>query len=596
MRHWARRLRRMLFRLQGGSLPLVYHPRYERNLWGVPLDPLRGEKVLAALREAGLLRPADVAAPRPASFENLLRVHTAEYLEGLQDADALTRILGVEVLSHEAEATLELQRLMVGGTIQATRLALRSGGVVMHLGGGFHHALPHAGMGFCVFNDVAVAIRRLRARGYAERILVVDLDLHDGNGTRAVFAADPTVHTFSIHNEHWGETRALESTSLALGPGVEDTAYLPRLRESLPPVFARFRPRLVFYVAGADPAGDDAIGNWRLSPQGLGERDRLVTGLARAEADPLPMVVVLAGGYGRHAWRHSARLALRLASGAELEPLSDEDLTLRRARRIAHALPREHDGQAFDFSLSEEDLGLAPGLAPPARFLGQLSRHALELLLERLGILSQLRAKGFRALRVEVVFNGGLGDTLRVVCEDRGRELLLELRVSRTRRRVPEMEVLGVEWLLLQNPREPFSSPRPRLPGQQHPGLGLLKDTLGWLVVVCESLGLDGVHFVAAHYHIAMQGRRLVRFLLPEDEARASALQAALAGLSLAEAARALEEGRVLGDADGLPVAWQPAPMVLPVSERLQRLVSGDAYAARAAAASCCFRLRPAPP
>ena len=593
MRDWARHFRRLLLRLHARGVPVVYHPRYEKNVWGVPLDPLRGEKVLASLREAGLLRPENVSEPRPASFENLLRVHTADYLQSLQESEALTRILGVEVPPHEAEATIDLQRLMVGGTIQATRLALRTGGVAVHLGGGFHHALPHAGMGFCVFNDVAVTIQRLRSRGYAERILVVDLDLHDGNGTRAIFARDPTVHTLSIHNDHWGDTQALESTSIALGPAVEDALYLSTLRDTLPRVFAAFDPGMVFYVAGTDPAADDALGNWRLTAECLRERDRLVTRLARDDGKPRPMIVVLAGGYGRLAWRHTASFVLRLASGREIEPLEDEDLVLRRARRIAHSLPPETGREAFDFTLGEEDLvGVAPGLAPPSRFLGHLSRHGVELLLERLSILAQLRAKGFRGLRIDVTFNGGLGDTLRVLCEDRGTELLLELRVSRTRRLIPDMEVIAVEWLLLQNPREPFSARRPRLPGQQHPGLGLLKDVLGWLVVISETLGLDGVYFVAAHYHIAIQGRRLVRFLRPEDEARARALSAAFGGLSLAEAAQALASGRVVQGEAGHAVAWEPAPMVLPVSARLSSLVGGPEHEARAAAAAERLRFR----
>ena len=230
LRAVLRAARRSLHRLRGGGFPVVYHPRYRQSVFGVPLDPLRGEKIQGALAEAGLLRADLVSEPRPASLENLLRVHTPEYLHELQEASALTRILGVEVAPAEAESTLELQRLMAGGTIQATRLALQTGGVAVHLGGGFHHAQPDAGLGFCVFNDVAVAIRRLRARGFAEPVLVVDLDLHDGNGTRRVFASDPTVHTFSIHNDHWGDTEAVESTSIALGAGVDDARFLTALR------------------------------------------------------------------------------------------------------------------------------------------------------------------------------------------------------------------------------------------------------------------------------------------------------------------------------------------------------------------------------
>jgi hypothetical protein len=137
--------------------------------------------------------------------------------------------------------------------------------------------------------------------------------------------------------------------------------------------------------------------------------------------------------------------------------------------------------------------------------------------------------------------------------------------------------LIALDWLLLQNPREAFSERRPQLPGQQHPGLGLLRDCMSWLVVVCEAHGLDGVHFVSAHYHVATQSRRLVRPLDPRDEARLRRLGEALAGLPLPEATRAVEAGRVV-DADGAAVAWQPVAAVLPVSERLSALVSGRAY------------------
>ncbi|HXY41684.1 MAG TPA: hypothetical protein VEQ10_18545, partial [Vicinamibacteria bacterium] len=172
--------RRLRHRLGGAGIPIVYDPRYQRAVYGVPMDPLRGDKVLSALEEAGLLARELMSAPRPASLQNLLRVHTPEYLQAVQEPEVLTRILGVEIPAGEVETTLDLQRLMAGGTIQATRMALRTGGVAVHLGGGFHHAAADAGLGFCIFNDVAVAIRRLRARGYSEPVLVVDLDLHDG--------------------------------------------------------------------------------------------------------------------------------------------------------------------------------------------------------------------------------------------------------------------------------------------------------------------------------------------------------------------------------------------------------------------------------
>jgi acetoin utilization deacetylase AcuC-like enzyme len=594
LRALARAGRRTLYRLRARGVPIVFDARYQHGVFGVPMDPLRGEKILGALREAGLLGENVLSEPRPASLQNLLRVHTPEYLHSLQEAEALTRILGVEVPTHEAEATLDLHRLVTGGTIQATRLAMRTGRVAVNLGGGFHHARADSGLGFCVFNDVAVAIRRLRGRGFAEPVLVVDLDLHDGNGTRHIFADDPTVHTFSIHNDHWGPTEAVASTSIALGRDVDDARFLGVLRESLPSVVEAVRPGLVVYLAGTDPAADDAIGNWRLTAAGLLERDRFVTSIVRGDRRGCPMVVVLAGGYGRHAWRYSARYLLWLASGRPLEPIEEDQLAIRRFRRLGPDLRQaEPPDDGLAFSLSEEDLaGVVPGPAPPPRFLGTYSRHGVELLLERAGVLAQLRARGFRTLRVDLDTREGPGHTLRILSEDRPGELLVELRAQRSRGAVAGMEVISLEWLLLQNPREPFSERRPRLPGQQHPGLGLLRDFMGWLVVVCEAHDLDGVFFVAAHYHIAMQSRRLVRPLHPADEARLRAIARALEGVPLSEATSAVAEARLVDGASGRPFEWRPVATVLPVSERLRALVSGPDYEEAVARESPRFAYR----
>ncbi len=324
-------------RLATPELSVVYDPRYEASVAGVPLDPLRGEKILASLDEEGFLGHGVLAEPRPASYQSLLRVHTEEYLQSLQDPGVLARILGVETPARGAEQALDLQRLMVGGTIQAFRRALRTGGVGVHLGGGFHHAFADRGQCFCVLNDVAVAVAQSRERGYAGRVLVVDLDLHDGNGTRSLFARDPTVHTYSIHNEDWGDREAVESTTIPVGPDVEDALYLDVLRTTLPPVFEDFRPDLVVYVAGTDVAADDLLGNWRLTAEGLLARDLFVAGLVRGRGPRLPLVVVLAGGYGPRAWRYSARFVSWLVAGRVVEPPPDEELTLKRYRRIGAA-------------------------------------------------------------------------------------------------------------------------------------------------------------------------------------------------------------------------------------------------------------------
>ena len=333
------------------------------------------------------------------------------------------------------------------------------------------------------------------------------------------------------------------------------------------------RPGLVVYLAGTDPAEDDPIGNWRLTARGLLERDRFVTSLVRGPtAAPARWWSSSPAATAATPGATARATCCGWPRGGRSSPSRRRQLALRRFRRLGRDLRyAETVDDGLPFTLSEEDLvGLLPGAARPSRFLGYFSRHGVELLLERAGVLPQLRARGFRTLRVELDARGGPGHTLRILSEDRPGELLVELRAERSRSAVPGMEVISVEWLLLQNPREPFSGRRPRLPGQQHPGLGLLRDFMGWLVVVCEAHRLDGVYFVAAHYHVAMQSRRLVRPLQPEDEARLRAMAAALAGC--APLRGHVRWSRRAGSWTRRPVepaAWKPVPTVLPVSQRL---------------------------
>jgi len=583
MRRFLQRLRTALAR---PAAVFVYHPSYARTVAGVPIDPARADEVLAFLLDQGLIRRRDVSQAIPASLENLLRVHTPAYLESLVDPNTLTGIFGAPVRPHEAQDIIDLQRLSVGGTIQATRLALGRGRrIAVNLKGGLHHAAPARGMGFCLFNDIAVAIRRLRARGFAPPVLVIDLDLHDGNGTRAAFADDPSVHTFSIHNRTWDDAPAAGATTLALGEGVTDEPYLAALREALPPVLAAHRPGLVVYVAGCDPAADDHLGDWRITAAGMLERDRFVVEQVReAGGRRVPLVILPGGGYGPNAWRYSARFFGWLLSGRVIEPPADMDIALARFRPVARALTagprpqRESGAAAEEWGLSESDVAAPAAGGAGELVLGHYSRHALELLLERLGVFKRLRDLGFPHPVLDVAFGHALGETIRVFGDAGRADLVMELRMNRSRRAVPGMDVLYVEWLLLQNPRAAFGGRIVPLPGQEHPGLGMLGEVAAWLVVMCETLGLDGVVFVPAHYYTAALGRHRLRFLEPEDQARFEALHQAVTGMSLAEADRAIAAGRVLDGTTGQPVSWRPAPMVVPVSGRLKGLVGGPSY------------------
>lgn len=581
-----RALRRTAWRLAQslGVSPLaelVFSGKYVMESPGSQVDPRRAENVLTFLAGEGLVRRGLLHWPRPASFDQLCRVHTTAYLESLREPGSLTRILGVRIPTADEDRFLDLQRAMVGGSLLATRTALGSDRVTVNLGGGLHHAHAGRGGGFCVFNDLAVAIATFRNRGFNGKVLVIDLDLHDGDGTRSIFAGDPTVHTFSIHNRPWDEVEAVEDTSVTLGDDVEDQAYLQALEEYLPPVLERFRPSLVYYVAGCDPAADDALGNWKISPAGMLARDRYVVDRLRRSGNP-PTVIVLGGGYGRNAWRYTARfLGWMLAAGREIEVPSSDEITLRRYRVLSNLLsPDELTGDREspdDFGLIEEDVfGALAGRPRENRFLGYYSRHGLELALERLGLLQRLRDRGFRHPTLEFELDNPAGQTVRVFGDAHRRELLAELRARRDRQTVPGMELLRIEWLLLQNPRRRFGKHHRPLPGQQHPGLGMLRDAAAMTILVCDRLGLDGISFVPSHYHMAAQAEEYLRFLDPADEARYRAFRDAVGHLPLGDATRAVDQGRVVDERTGEPVEWEPVPMLMAVSDRLKEKLAGE--------------------
>ena len=190
-------------------------------------------------------------------------------------------------------------RLMTGGTITAARLALDGRDrVAVHIGGGFHHAFAGHGEGFCMFNDVAVAIREAQRARRAVRAAVVDLDVHHGNGTASIFAGDPRVFTLSMHDEaNYPVVKPPGSLDIGLARGSGDADYLACLDGALTRVLEHL-PDVLFYLAGADPYADDQLGGLALSLAGLRRRDRLVFEAARSAG--VPIVVLLAGGYARH--------------------------------------------------------------------------------------------------------------------------------------------------------------------------------------------------------------------------------------------------------------------------------------------------------
>lgn len=263
-------------------IPLVYHDGYDLNI-GRHVFPSSKYRLI----KERLHRP--VHTPRPAGDEDILLVHTREWMEALRDGTLSER----QVRILEIPWSVEMARafwLAAGGTMAATELAMEHGGAY-NIGGGFHHAFPGHGEGFCAIHDVAVAIRKGKRRA-----MVVDVDVHHGNGTAAIFADDPDVFTFSIHQFHnYPAVKPPSNRDIHLEDGAEDGVYLGVLGPALVECLNEHQPEILYYVAGADPYEHDQLGGLRLTLEGLRRRDELVLGEAARRG--IPFVVTLAGGY-----------------------------------------------------------------------------------------------------------------------------------------------------------------------------------------------------------------------------------------------------------------------------------------------------------
>jgi acetoin utilization deacetylase AcuC-like enzyme len=253
------------------------------------------------LLDGGIAEAGDFLAPSPASDDDVLLVHTPAYVRKLTDG----------TLSVEEEIQLEVPYspelvqafwLAAGGSLLAAERALQDG-AAFNVGGGFHHAFPDHGEGFCMIHDVAIAIRRLQRDEKIARAMTVDCDVHHGNGTAAVFGARTgapggDVFTISLHQEHnYPFFKPASSLDVHLSDGIGDKEYLGRLRDALDSGLGQFEPDLICYIAGADPYREDQLGGLALTIQGLKARDALVFRVARERA--IPVMVTFAGGYAR---------------------------------------------------------------------------------------------------------------------------------------------------------------------------------------------------------------------------------------------------------------------------------------------------------
>lgn len=276
---------------------LVYHSGYDLNLGAHVFPSQKYRMVHDRLMEDGFAGPEDFEEPAPGTDDQVLLVHEPGWVERLKTGT----LTAAELLRLEIPYSPSMVRgfwLATGGTIAAAKNAMRDG-IGLNIGGGFHHAFANHGEGFCAINDVAIAIRTLQRDKQIERAMVVDCDVHHGNGTAAIFAGDSRVLTLSIHQfNNYPAEKPPSVIDIHLKDGVSDEEYLTRLGQALRVAMGGFQPEIVFYLAGADPYKEDQLGGLAVSMQGLYQRDQLV--FATAKRLNVPATVVLAGGYARN--------------------------------------------------------------------------------------------------------------------------------------------------------------------------------------------------------------------------------------------------------------------------------------------------------
>jgi acetoin utilization deacetylase AcuC-like enzyme len=275
---------------------LVYHERYDLNLGPHVFPSQKFRLIREMLLSEGIATKDDFPRPEPASDDDILRVHTADWVRKLKTGT----LTASDVMFLEVPYSPELVEavwLAAGGSILAGQSALRDG-FGANLSGGFHHAYPGHGEGFCAIHDVAVAIRKLQADGAVKKVMVVDTDVHHGNGTAAIFSKDATVFTISIHQENnYPAHKPPSSIDLNMTDRVDDEEYLDALIPTVQKALDEFQPEILFYVGGADPYCEDQLGGLSLTKEGLKERDRKVFEEARKRR--IPVATTLAGGYAR---------------------------------------------------------------------------------------------------------------------------------------------------------------------------------------------------------------------------------------------------------------------------------------------------------
>lgn len=283
-----------LLKMPMSSKKVVYSDEYDVEIGAHVFQTVKYKLIRERLITEKLLTEEEFISPQAVSDEDILLVHSKEYLDKIKDGTLSFEELFRLELPYSKEL-VHASYVCVDGTIKSCDIALEIG-VGAHLGGGFHHAFKDHGEGFCVFNDVAIAIKRMMKDERVKKAMTIDCDLHQGNGTADIFRDDKNVFTFSIHQQNnYPFYKPKSSLDIGLDDYTADKAYIDKIQEYIPRIISDFKPQLIIYVAGADPYKEDQLGNLGLTIDGLKRRDEFIIETARNFN--VPVTVVLAGGY-----------------------------------------------------------------------------------------------------------------------------------------------------------------------------------------------------------------------------------------------------------------------------------------------------------
>lgn len=292
------------------KVPVVYSPDYRLSLYGLerlhPFDIGKYDKIYAALKKDGSLSGREVYEPEMLSRKQLLMIHSEDYLSSLEDSKSVARYMEAPAIKAVPKFLLREKVvnpfvLSSGGTLKAARLALDEG-VAVNLGGGYHHAKPDMGEGFCIIADVPIAIRQLQREGKIKRALIIDTDIHQGNGTIKCLWLDDTTFCFSMHEAGiYPMPKEIGDLDVELRAGITDGEYNQILSKYLATLIKESKPDIVFHVAGCDALKGDPLANGEMTIEGIQARDAMIVEACRTHG--VPYVMTLSGGYSKDAWK-----------------------------------------------------------------------------------------------------------------------------------------------------------------------------------------------------------------------------------------------------------------------------------------------------